>query len=85
MTETKTGMLEESPGIVSSKRVAGVAMIVLGALMLVFIGVVSLYKFEPMPNAQVSLAAASTLVITGAGLLGSTVLEGIGGRVGGGV
>lgn len=82
MTE-QIGVLEESPGVKSSKRVAGFALIGVGALLLGFICIVALYRELEMPNAGTALAAASTLVITGAGLLGSTVLEGIGTKIGG--
>lgn len=82
-TIAETGVLEESPGVVSSKRVAGFVLIILGAALLGFTGLVSLYRTLPMPNADTALAAASTLVITGAALLGTTVLEGLGAKLGG--
>lgn len=74
----KTGILEESPGVMSSKRVAGFIMFGAGASLLIAVGVIAIFRLDPMPNASITITAASTLLVTGAGTLGVTVLEGLG-------
>lgn len=76
--EPRTGILEESPGVLSSKRVMGAALIATGGLLLVSVGVVAIFSVVRDPSTV--LAAGRALIIAGAALLGATVLEGIGGR-----
>lgn len=78
MSESKTGILDESPGVASSKRWAGFGMVLGGALLLLGIGVAAI--FREIADSAAALDAGKALVITGAALLGSTVLEGLGRR-----
>lgn len=79
MSDTvKTGILEESPGVLSSKRVMGAALIVAGSLLLLAVGVVAI--FRQVADARTVIAVGQTLVISGAGILGVTALQPIGGR-----
>jgi hypothetical protein len=77
----KTGYLEESPGVKSSKRLWGTILLSLGALIFVGVAVVSLFYGRNEVGAAV--AAATSLLITGGGLLGLGVLEGLGQKAGG--
>jgi hypothetical protein len=81
MDNQKTGLLEESPGVTSSKRFFGAALISAGGLLLTAIGVVAI--FQKVADPETALAAGTTLVATGAALLGIGVLEGLGNRIGG--
>ncbi len=74
----KCSILEESPGVASSKRWAGFGMVTGGACLLLGIGVAAI--FREIADSAAALDAGKALVITGAALLGSTVLEGIGKR-----
>lgn len=76
--QSKTGILEESPGVKSSKRIMGAALIAAGCLLLAAVGVVAI--FSPIADSASALAAGQALVWCGAALLGVTVLEGVGGR-----
>lgn len=78
MDEQKTGLLEEAPGVASSKRWAGFTMIAGGGLLLLGIGVAAI--FREIADSSAALGAGQALVITGAALLGVTVLEGLGRR-----
>ncbi|MBL8965401.1 MAG: hypothetical protein JNG85_00250 [Spirochaetaceae bacterium] len=71
-----TGPLEESPGVKSSKRIAGAVLVAAGSLLLVAAGTVALFNPEPMPNASVAIAAGSWLVGAGVSVLvGGTAAE----------
>lgn len=70
-----TTILEESPGVRSSKRTMGVSMVAAGGVLLVAVAVVALLRQTPMPNAQVAIDSGRALIVTGAGLLGITVVE----------
>jgi hypothetical protein len=83
MSET-TGIIEEAPGVKSSKRFAGIALVGLGAGLLLALGIIAMFRVETMTNATIAITAGTTLVGIGAGLLGVTVLEGIGQKIGGG-
>lgn len=76
--DEKTGILEESPGVKSSKRVFGAALVTSGGLLLLGVGIAAI--FRPIADATAALEAGKALAITGAGLLGVGVLEGIGAR-----
>ena len=78
-----TNMLEESPGVKSSKRLAGMILIATGCLLLVAVGIVALISIVPMVNAGIAISAGTTLVGIGSALLGVTVFEGIGKKLGG--
>ncbi len=77
--ETNTGMLEESPGVKSSKRTAGISLVAAGGLLLMATGVVGL--FVKIADLEASLASGNALVWAGAALLGVTILEGIGKKI----
>ena len=75
-----TGYLEESPGVKSSKRLWGTILLSLGAAIMVAVAVVSLAFVNNETGGAVS--AGTALMVTGGGLLGLGVLEGLGpGRV----
>jgi len=82
ITQQITGILEESPGVKSSKRAFGAALIGAGSLLLLAVGAVAIFRLEPMPNAQIAISAGVALITAGAALLGVTVLEGAGSRLG---
>jgi hypothetical protein len=71
-------MLEESDGVLSSKRVMGAVTMIGGLLLLIAVGIMALIKKELFVNADTAISAGTALVGIGAGLLGITVLEGIG-------
>ena len=75
-----TGILEESPGVKSSKRYFGAALIGTGGLLLVGIGVAAIFREVRDPST--ALEAGKALLVTGAGLLGVGVLEGVGHSIG---
>lgn len=79
--ETNTGMLEESPGVKSSKRTAGISLVVAGGLLLMATGAVGL--FVKIADLEASLSAGNALIWAGAVLLGVTILEGLGKKIGG--
>jgi len=70
-----TGLLEESPGVQSSKRTFGAILIGAGGLLLLAVGVAAMFRVVVDP--VTALDAGKTLVIVGASLLGIGVLEGI--------
>jgi hypothetical protein len=76
MEQEKIGLLEESAGVKSAKRYFGAGMISGGGLLLLVIGIVAI--FRPIADSASALQAGTTLAITGAGLLGVGVLEGLG-------
>lgn len=69
----KTGLLEQSPGVTSSKRVIGVTLVAAGGLLLVAAGVVAFFRLISDPSTV--LSAGTTLLSLGAGLLGLTVVD----------
>ncbi len=79
-TVPTTGYLEESPGVRSSKRFWGTVLLALGALILACVAVASIGWGRNDTSAAIS--AGVTLMITGGGLLGFTVLEGLGESIG---
>jgi hypothetical protein len=81
MTDEKTGLLEESPGVLSSKRVFGAALIAAGSLLLLAVGVVAV--FRTVSDSSTAIECGKSLLIAGAALLGVGVLEGLGSRIGG--
>ena len=70
-----TGLLEESPGVKSSKRMFGAILIGAGGLLLTAIGTAAIFVVVKDP--ATALDAGKSLVIVGASLLGIGVLEGI--------
>jgi len=71
-----TRLLEESPGVTSSKRVFGAVLISAGGALLSVIGVVAIFAVVKDPDT--ALECGKALIKTGAVLLGVCVLEGIG-------
>ncbi len=80
MDEEKVKMLEESPGVKSSKRVWGSILVGAGGLLLAGVGIVAI--MVKVVDPETSLNAGTTLIVVGASLLGVTVLEGIGKALG---
>lgn len=76
----KTGMLEESPGVLSSKRTAGISLISAGAGLLLTVGLIAIFRQEPMPNASITITAGTSLIAVGGAILGVTALEHFGGK-----
>ncbi len=72
-----TGYLEESPGVKSSKRLWGTILLSLGAL--IFVGVAIASLVFARNDVGAAIAAGTSLMVTGGGLLGLGVLEGIAG------
>ena len=70
-----TSVFEESPGVRSSKRVAGLLMIAAGGAGLAAVIVVSLASKEPLANVGPAIQAGGALIATGSLLLGVTVVE----------
>jgi hypothetical protein len=70
-----TKLLEESPGVQSSKRTFGAILISAGGILLMGIGVAAIFIVVKDP--ATALDAGKTLVIVGAGLLGVGVLESV--------
>jgi uncharacterized membrane protein len=77
MNETgkKTGMLEESPGVISSKRVWGTILLGAGGLLLACLG--TLAMFTKIGDPDTTLAVGRTFMATGGALLGIGVFEGL--------
>lgn len=71
-----TGYLEESPGVKSSKRLWGTILLSLGAAIMVAIAVASIALGNNETGG--AIAAGTSLMVAGGGLLGIGVLEGIG-------
>jgi hypothetical protein len=76
-----TKIIESEPGVASSKRVGGLSMLVPGALLLFGLGVYSIFVKAADPATTINCGQA--LCIVGASLLGVTVLEGLGKKLGG--
>jgi hypothetical protein len=70
---TATKWYEESPGVVSSKRIAGAATLSLGVAMKLTCFVWAL--FAPLGDAATASAQADGLVLAGSTLLGITGLD----------
>ena len=66
---------QDSNGDDSSKRIAGAIILTCGLLLLIAIGILSIFKgiADPVTGLQVG----KTLMITGASLLGIGVIEGL--------
>jgi hypothetical protein len=71
----KTGIIEESPGVKTSKRFWGSILLGVGGLLIVALGVYSIFKTAADPDTVKSCGIA--LIVVGGGLLGITVFEGI--------
>lgn len=86
MSDTPTppacGILEESPGVKSSKRYFGAALIASGGALLLGVGIAAI--FREVRDPATAIEAGKSLAIVGASLLGVGVLEGAGKRIGGG-
>jgi len=76
-----TDIFEESPGVKSSKRTFGAALVGSGGVLLLAVGIVAI--FRKVVDPATALASGKALIITGAALLGVGVLEGIGRKIGG--
>ena len=70
------GFLKDTDGNKSSKRLAGVCLLITGGAFLLALGITAIYKIVADPTT--ALAVGKTLIYTGAGLLGVGVAEGIG-------
>ncbi len=68
-----TKWYEESPGVVSSKRIWGAGVLALGVAMKLVIFLKAL--FGPLGDAQTDLAISDGMVYAGASLLGLTALD----------
>ena len=81
----KVGVLETTDPdgrvVRSSKRLFGSIMVSAGGALLLALGVVGI--FRQIADPQTGLTAGQALIITGAGLLGFGVLDGIGKAIGG--
>ena len=75
----KVGYLEESPGVHSSKRLWGTILLSLGSLIFGAVAVVSIALGHNEVTGAIT--AGTTLMVTGGGLLGLGVLEGIGQKI----
>jgi len=73
VTMPKTKWYEESPGVISSKRIGGGASLALGVAMKLAIFGISL--FAPLGDAATASAQADGLLLAGASLLGITGLD----------
>ncbi len=69
----KTKWYEESPGVISSKRVAGLSSLALGVAMKLAVFVWAL--FAPLGDAATASAQADGLLLAGTTLLGITGLD----------
>lgn len=78
----KTKWYEESPEVVSGKRVAGAAVLAVGCAMKIVLFLVCVFSDEFRPNAQLADSISTSVMVIGGSLLGVTVLEGIGSRIG---
>ena len=79
----KTKWYEEAPGVISSKRVAGAVLLVIGIALKI-----ALFFFAVGSTALADGTLANSVTdgffVAGCSLLGVTVLEGIGKKAGGG-
>ena len=73
-----SGILKDQNGNDSSKRIAGFIISGVGLLGLVTIGVLSMFKVILDPGT--AMEAFKTVLIVGAGLLGVSVVEFLGGK-----
>lgn len=69
-------ILQDTNGKPSSKRIAGFICLFAGIGLLLVVGITSIFRVIADPTT--SIAAGSTLVITGASLLGVSVIEKLG-------
>lgn len=74
----KHGALRDSSGNLSSKRIAGFSILILGSAYLLTIGVVSIYRV--VADSSTALDVGRVLIYTGGGLLGIGVFEKFGGN-----
>jgi hypothetical protein len=72
MSEVKA--TEESPGVASSKRVAGLFLVALGGILLLGLGVYSI--FAKSADGPMAFQCGMALSIVGGSLLGVTIFEG---------
>lgn len=77
----ETKLLEQSPGVKSSKRLFGACMVSAGGVLLLAVGISAIFRTVADP--ATALDAGRALIITGAALLGVGVLEGIGNKISG--
>ena len=77
MIKKENTLFKDRDGNTSSKRVAGFALVVLGVVFLLFIGITSIFKTIADP--RTALAVGTTIISVGGGLLGVGVLEHLGG------
>ena len=71
-------LLQDKNGNTSSKRVAGFIISGVGLALLLFIGIMSIYK--PIVDPGTAMEAGKTILIVGGGLLGVGVFESLGGK-----
>jgi hypothetical protein len=72
------GALRDSAGNLSSKRIAGFSILVLGSAYLLTIGIVSIFRM--VADSSTALDVGRVLIFTGGGLLGVGVVEKFGGN-----
>jgi hypothetical protein len=73
----RNGAFHDSHGNLSSKRIAGFAILCVGAIYLLTIGVVSISRV--VADSSTALDVGRVLIYTGGGLLGVGVVERMGG------
>lgn len=84
MAETvKTKWYEETPGATSSKRIAGAALLALGVVLKVGLFFAAIFA-ERIADGTLANSITDSFFVVGGALLGVTVLEGVGSKIGGG-
>ena len=78
MATMASGLFKDQNGNTSSKRIAGFIISGVGLLGLVFLGILSMYQKIQDPGT--AMEAFKTVLIVGAGLLGVSVVEFLGGK-----
>jgi hypothetical protein len=76
----RVGIIEESPGVKSSKRFWGSILLAAGGLLILALGIYSFFHVAADPETVKGCGIA--LIVVGGGLLGITVFEGISDAIG---
>ena len=74
--DEKKGIMRDKSGKLSSKRMAGIIILIIGVAFHLTTGIMSYFRAISDPTTAVSIGNA--LIFTGAGLLGIGVIEQIG-------
>ena len=75
MKDKSDGVFRDSAGHKSSKRIAGTIILGVGAAFLLAVGIISISRVVADPDTSIRIG--STLIYTGAALLGVGVVEGL--------